>query len=67
MLSNYDVKNGGSYEDSGNACAGRIFYLVSIHNDRTLADALYLFRAIRHARNIIVIHIEHISTLTFGL
>ena len=39
-------------------CDGRVFYLVSIHNDRTLSDALYLFRAIRDARNIIVIHID---------
>ena len=40
------------------SCDGRIFYLVSVHNDRTLNDALYLFRAIRDARNIIVVHID---------
>ena len=40
------------------SCDGRIFYLVSIHNERTLSDALYLFRAIRDARNTIVIHID---------
>jgi len=43
---------------SNNACAGRIFYLVSIHNNRTLNDALYLFRAIRDVRNVIVFHID---------
>ena len=40
------------------ACAGRVFYAVSIHNNRTLDDALYLFRAIRDARNIVVVHID---------
>lgn len=45
-------------KETGKFCDGRIFYLVSVHNNRTLSDALYLFRAIRDARNIIVIHID---------
>lgn len=55
-IRNQDRSNG----KQGNAtiCDGRIFYLVSIHNDRTLSDALYLFRAIRDARNIIIVHID---------
>ena len=36
----------------------RIFYLVGIHNQRTLDDAVHLFRAIRDARNTILIHID---------
>jgi len=49
-----------SNSDHGNvkSCDGRIFYLVSIHNNRTLSDALYLFRAIRDPRNIIIVHID---------
>jgi Core-2/I-Branching enzyme len=39
-------------------CGARIFYLVGIHNNRTLHDALYLFRAIRDARNTILIHFD---------
>ena len=50
--------NSKNNDNNNNACAGRIFYLVSIHNNRTLNDALYLFRAIRDARNIIVFHID---------
>ena len=46
-----------SEEDPKN-CEGRIFYLLSIHNNRTLSDALYLFRGIRDSRNIVVIHID---------
>ena len=41
----------------------RIFYLVGIHNNRTLHDAVYLFRAIRDKRNIIVFHLD----IKFGL
>jgi len=60
---NNDRVKDGSYDSNKNdekdsTCAGRIFYLVSIHNNRTLSDALYLFRAIRDARNIITIHID---------
>jgi hypothetical protein len=36
----------------------RIFYLVGIHNQRTLDDAVHLFRAIRDARNTILIHVD---------
>jgi Core-2/I-Branching enzyme len=36
----------------------RIFYLLVIHNERTLQDAVSLFRAIRHSKNIIVIHVD---------
>jgi hypothetical protein len=36
----------------------RIFYLLVIHNERTLHDAVSLFRAIRHSKNIIVIHVD---------
>jgi hypothetical protein len=36
----------------------RIFYLILIHNKRSANDALYLFRAIRDPRNIIVIHFD---------
>jgi len=36
----------------------RIFYLILIHNERTMNDALHLFRAIRDPRNIIFIHYD---------
>ena len=36
----------------------RIFYLILVHNERTEADAVHLFRAIRDPRNIIVIHYD---------
>jgi Core-2/I-Branching enzyme len=39
-------------------CGARIFYLIGIHNQRTLDDALYLFRAIRDPRNTILIHFD---------
>jgi hypothetical protein len=48
----------GEYKNNAESCGGRIFYLVSIHNARTLSDALYLFRAIRDAKNIVLIHID---------
>jgi hypothetical protein len=51
-------RSDGEYGNNAKSCDGRIFYLVSIHNDRTLSDALYLFRAIRDARNIVLIHID---------
>jgi hypothetical protein len=44
-------------------CGARIFYLIGIHNQRTLDDALYLFRAIRDVRNTILIHVD----VKFGL
>lgn len=43
------------YNDSK---AARIFYLVGIHNQRTLDDAIYLIRGIRGPRHIVVIHID---------
>ena len=36
----------------------RIFYFIGIHNNRTLSDAVYLFRGIRDSRNTILIHID---------
>jgi len=36
----------------------RIFYLVILHNERTLNDAVHLFRAIRDPRNTILIHVD---------
>jgi hypothetical protein len=50
---NYSVKE----------CGARIFYLISIHDNRTLHDALYLFRAVRDVRNTILIHLD----VKFGL
>ena len=47
--------------ETGNDTEGtpaRIFYLVVIHNERTLEDAVSLFRAIRSVHNIIVIHVD---------
>ena len=41
-----------------NARAARIFYLILIHNDRTLQDAVHLVRAIQSPRNHILIHID---------
>lgn len=52
----YDVKK--SIEHGIGKCASRIFYLVTIHNNRTLSDALYVFRGIRDLRNIVVFHID---------
>lgn len=36
----------------------RIFYLILVHNQRSMNDALHLFRAIRHPNNIIAIHVD---------
>ena len=36
----------------------RIFYFVQVHNNRTLQDAVYLFRGIRDPRNTILIHVD---------
>jgi hypothetical protein len=47
-----------SFTDHSKSGDGRIFYQIGIHNNRTLEDALYLFRGIRDARNIISIHID---------
>ena len=37
---------------------GRIAYLLAAHNQRTLDDALHLFRAIRYPSVIVVIHVD---------
>jgi hypothetical protein len=47
--------------DKGNQTnipAARIFYLILVHNERTVNDAIFLFRAIRSPLNIIVIHFD---------
>jgi Core-2/I-Branching enzyme len=44
-------------------CGARIFYLVGIHNNRTLQDAVPLFRSIRDPRNTILFHFD----VKFGL
>jgi len=36
----------------------RIAYLITVHDERTLNDAVYLFRAIRHVHHIILIHVD---------
>lgn len=57
---NRDVRHN---ETTERECGARIFYLVGIHNDRTLNDAVPLFRAIRDPRNTILFHID----VKFGL
>ena len=47
------------------ACGARILYLVGIHNNRTVADAVYLFRGIRDSRNTILIHIDRKFDMKF--
>lgn len=49
-------RRGGS--SSGASAPSRILYLISVHNERTLDDAVHLFRAIRHPRNTILIHVD---------
>lgn len=57
-------KNQSCYDSTGmrtgtsNCNEARIFYLVTIHNNRTLDDAVFLFRGIRDPRNIILIHVD---------
>jgi hypothetical protein len=36
----------------------RIFYLIVVHNNRTLHDALHLIRAVRDPRNILAVHVD---------
>jgi Core-2/I-Branching enzyme len=36
----------------------RILYLIILHNERTLTDAVHLFRSIRDPRNTILIHVD---------
>lgn len=43
---------------NASSCGARIFYLIVVHNNRTLDDALFLFRGIRDARNTIFVHID---------
>ena len=45
-------------DDEPNCGEARLFYLVGIHNNRTLEDAVFLFRGIRDPRNTILIHID---------
>jgi hypothetical protein len=47
-----------SHDPTPASCGARIFYLVGIHNNRTLNDAVYLFRGIRDARNTILFHMD---------
>jgi hypothetical protein len=47
-----------STSNSTSCQEARIFYLVTIHNNRTLDDAVFLFRGIRDPRNTILIHID---------
>jgi hypothetical protein len=44
--------------DNVSSCGARIFYLIVIHNNRTMNDALYLFRGIRDPRNTVLFHID---------
>jgi Core-2/I-Branching enzyme len=36
----------------------RIFYFVSVHNERTMIDAVHLLRAIRDPRNRVLVHVD---------
>eukprot|EP00980_Cylindrotheca_fusiformis_P002142 scaffold481_cov208-Cylindrotheca_fusiformis.AAC.8 len=49
--------------DNASSCGARIFYLIVVHNNRTMNDALYLFRGIRDPRNTVLIHVD----IKFGL
>ena len=44
--------------DAGAAIGARILYLITVHNQRTIDDAVYLLRSIRDVRNTILIHID---------
>lgn len=50
-----DVDTDADTDTTGGA---RIFYLIIVHNERTMHDALHLFRAIRDRRNTILIHVD---------
>jgi hypothetical protein len=56
-LSNHCPAN-DSTNTTNRTDSARIFYLVVIHNQRTMQDAVHLFRAIRDPRNTILIHID---------
>lgn len=45
-------------KNSTSSKQARIFYLVTVHNNRTLEDAAFLFRGIRDPRNIILFHVD---------
>ncbi len=47
-----------AHQQSSRNAKTRIFYLVGIHNNRTLQDAIYLFRGIRDPRNTILFHLD---------
>jgi hypothetical protein len=36
----------------------RFLFLITVHNKRTIEDAVYAFRALRAAKNIILIHVD---------
>ena len=36
----------------------RIFYLIIVHNEKSMEDAVHLFRTIRDPRNVIAIHLD---------
>lgn len=46
------------HQHPSDGATARIFYLILVHNERTANDAIFLFRAIRNARNSIVIHYD---------
>ena len=48
------LRNNQQRQDGGT----RIFYLVIVHNEQSMNDALPLLRAIRDPRNIIAIHVD---------
>jgi hypothetical protein len=50
-------------DNGSSSCGTRIFYLIVVHSNRTMNDALYLFRGIRDPRNTVLIHID----VKFGL
>ena len=45
-------------ETAGTHDVFRIFYVILVHNQESLDDAVHLFRAIRDPRNIIAIHVD---------
>lgn len=53
-----DNEHNNENENVDNQEEARIAYLVTVHNRRTVDDALPLFRSIRYPRNIIMIHMD---------
>mmetsp|Transcript_16032 Transcript_16032/g.29156 ORF Transcript_16032/g.29156 Transcript_16032/m.29156 type:complete len:493 (-) Transcript_16032:1767-3245(-) len=55
----FTSSSGHNGDKKKEATAGaRIAYLVTVHNERTMGDAEYLFRAIRYPGNIILLHMD---------